>query len=127
MTEARDTERARHLATAFQAALAAGIHPSGCFCGGMFRASIDAASLEQDVLDYLVPRYEQNGPAPVADLLRTRQDAPGTRRFTEWLRRLPEAGLADVELDQLINDLESLLDSFVVAAQPEGASRFSCT
>ena len=56
MTEADKQERARHLATAFQAALAAGIHPAGCFCGGMFRASIAAASLEQDVLAYLVPR-----------------------------------------------------------------------
>ena len=127
MAEAADNDRARRLATAFQAALAAGIHPSGCFCGGMFRASIDAASLEQDVLDYLVPRYEEHGPAPIASLLRARQDQPDQRRFTEWLRHLPQAGLSDAELEQLTNDLESLLDSFVVAAQPAGGSRFACT
>jgi hypothetical protein len=116
-------ERARHLASLFRTAQTVAIHPSSCPCGGgMFRPALTASGLELDLLDYLAPRYETNGPASLATLIQQRVDTQSTQRFESWLRNVAESDTE--EKDILFDELEGLLTQMTEAANP---GRFVCS
>ncbi len=108
------------LARQFRAVLSAGIHPPGCLCGGgMFAPQLTAASLEEDVLDYLEPRYD----GALLALIETRR---GNRDvgFSAWLRGLDAAELSKADRLRIMDDLGAVFDSFREVVEP--ASRFVC-
>ena len=112
--------RGDRLARQFRAVLSAGIHPPGCLCsGGMFAPQLTASGLEEDVLDYLEPRYE----GALLALLESRR-AQRDAGFSEWLRKLDDATLPEADRTRLMDDLQTVFDSFDAVANP--ASRFVC-
>ena len=104
-----DDDAGAALAMLFRDALAGGVHPPGCGCGGGVAPMISAASLEADLLDYLVPRYEKSGAAGLAAFVAARRaaSAPG---FTDWLRGLDAAPLDPAERARLDADLRAVLE-----------------
>lgn len=111
------------LAALFADALAAGFHPLGCGCGGGVAPMISAASLEADLLDYLLPRYEKSGAARLAEFVRARRRARAGG-FTDWLRGLDAAPLDVADRARFDADLRGVLEPMVQAAA--GGGRFFC-
>ena len=108
--------RGRALASQFRAVLSAGIHPAGCLCaGGMFAPQLTAAGLEEDVLDYLEPKYD----GALLTLLETRR-AQRLSPFSVWLRDLDEVALPASDRARLLTDLQAIFNSF------SAVSRFVC-
>jgi hypothetical protein len=91
-------------------AMAGGFHGPFCNCLGGSAVMLDAASLEADVLDYLLPRYAAERIDPLVDLLKRRQ-ANAIGSFVDWLRGLRVAGLTQNLYVRLIDDVGSILSS----------------
>jgi hypothetical protein len=108
------------LARQFRTILSAGIHPAGCLCGGgLFAPQLTAANLEEDVLDYLEPRYD----GALRTLLETRRETR-TIAFPDWLRKLDSAEIGEPDRQRIKTDLKTIFDSFSEVTNP--ASRFVC-
>ena len=102
-------------------AMAAGFHGPFCKCFGGSVVTLDAGSLETDVLDYLLPRYTAEQLDPLVGLLKRRQ-AKRVGSFVDWLRGLPDPIVNQALYGRLFDDISSILSSI-------GSSRteFACT
>lgn len=103
----------------WQRALSSPLHSPFCACLGIAGASLGPAALEEDLLDFLEPRY---GAEPcVLTLLRARRTAMG-EPFALWLRHAGDA-LPEAQRERLAADITTVLESIVEASS---GSRFSC-
>jgi hypothetical protein len=90
----------------WQAALATALHGTQCSCAGGAHAHVLTANeLEEELLDFLVPRYLADK-GIVTELLERRNSRH--QSFVNWLHTLPKDSA-----DQLISDVEQTLKSLV--------------
>jgi hypothetical protein len=93
----------------------------GQFCKCFSTAvKLDAASLEADILDYLLPRYSGEQLGPLVDLLKRRQAEP-VGSFVDWLRNLASTIVIPGLYTRLIRDVDSILSSIGI-----GSPGFAC-
>jgi hypothetical protein len=102
-------------------AMAGGFHGPLCNCFGGSAVTLDAASLEADVLDYLMPRYAAERLDPLVGLLKRRQENP-MGSFVDWMRDLRDATLTQTLYGRLIADVGEILSSIGNAK-----TGFACT
>jgi hypothetical protein len=109
------------------------MHPAGCTCMGHFLIpALNARDMEADILDYMRGRYAAERHDALVALLDAREtereaDTPLVP-FRTWLLRLPEAGLAAVDLKRFVTDLTDTLESFGSDSRPSGSgSGIICT
>jgi hypothetical protein len=102
-------------------ALAGGFHGPFCNCFAGPLLTLDARTLEADVLDYLLPRYAVERLHPLVEALKRRQTEP-VGRFVDWLQSVPSAEITGSLYARLIDDISGILSSI-------GSSKagFSCT
>jgi hypothetical protein len=101
-------------------AMAGGFHGAFCNCFGGAPVTLNAASLEADVVDYLLPRYTAERLDPLADGLKRRRIKP-VGSFVDWLRG-QDAVIAPDLYDRLTDDVAGILTSIGSAA-----TGFACT
>jgi len=92
-------------------------HAADCGCGGMAAPALDPASVEWDVLDYLIGKYRVDAPE-LAAYLGERRGQSSQRPFEAWLASLAEAPLTPGAQDRLMTDLKTFLDSFAARGRP---------
>lgn len=112
--DARRDDPWQPVAALWDDALANPIHSPFCSClvpGGL---SIDGGTIEQDLIDYLRPRYQAEGLARLADVLSRRVEAQRLD-FISWLREIGH-NLPDIERQRLMVDLASTLSTFQEAS-----------
>jgi hypothetical protein len=103
----------------WRSALATPLHGPFCACCGGIPVS--PADLEQDVLDYLVQRYEQRADPLLAEAVRQRLSTTA-RSLTDWLTALTRE-LPPAASQQILDDLANVLRG--IAADRPGS--FVCT
>jgi hypothetical protein len=101
-------------------AMAGGFHGAFCNCFGGSAVTLDAASLEADVLDYLLPRYTAERLDPLVNVFKQRQARRGAS-FVDWLRS-QNAVVAPNLYGRLLDDVAGILASIGSAT-----TGFACT
>ena len=103
----------------WQRALSSPLHSPFCACLGIAATSLGPLALEEDLLDFLEPRY---GAEPsVLALLHARR-AAAAEPFALWLRHAAQT-LPEAQQERLAADITTVLESIVEASS---GSRFSC-
>jgi len=100
----------RDLAELWSSAIIFAPHLAGCTCNGGFHIPLDAGAVEQDLIEFLSFRYQQEGLTKLAAFT----DARAKERrssFNVWLRELDEAPLAAKDRKRLIADIRTTLES----------------
>ena len=110
------------LAELWELVLANPVHSPFCSCLVPMGISIDATTLEQDLLDYLLPRYQAQGRERLAGALAGRA-ATARTGFIDWLRNIGH-DLPEPDTQRLIEDITKTLSTFQDAAP---TNRFACT
>lgn len=94
----------------WRTALSTAWHGASCSChGGGAPVVLSAAALEEDLLDYLLPRYRKENLSELVTTLEQRQSALAERSFLAWLQ---QTKLAEQARQRLLADVEASLASF---------------
>jgi hypothetical protein len=91
-------------------AMAGGFHGASCRCFGGSAVTLDAQSLEADILDYLLPRYTAEHLDPLVDALKKRR-TDRTGSFIDWLSKLSDTTISPNMYTRLIDDIGNILSS----------------
>jgi len=98
--------------------LANSIHSPFCSCRGPGGMSFDADMIEQDLIDYLEPRYRTEGWTQLADILDRRAMEPRSG-FVDWLREV-SSSMPGQDRMRLIDDIIATLSSMSEASSGSG-------
>ena len=100
----------RDLSDLWSSAIIFAPHLAGCMCAGGFHVPLDAAAVEQDLIEYLAYRYKSEGLAALAAFTESRVQERKSS-FNIWLREIDEAALAKADRARLIADIRTTLES----------------
>lgn len=110
----------QELAGLWNSAIIFAPHLSGCMCAGGFHVPLDPAAVEQDLIEFLLYRYRDEG----LDALAAHVEARAINRkssFNIWLAELEEAPLSGAERQRVIDDLATTLESMnAMGGNPRG-------
>jgi hypothetical protein len=86
-------------------------HDPGCGCGGLFAPVLQADMIEEDLTDYLLARYRQQGDTGLVRLIEQRKSEAPRRPFDLWIAGLSQVPLASADSERLEADLRVFLES----------------